>query len=306
MQQEAAGGNLEIGSADEPSRSTLMTTGNPTQATGGVPVVFIHGLWLHASSWQPWMDLFQARGYAPSAPGWPREAGTVALARTTGADVAGIGIDDLTQHFAGIIEELEQPPVIVGHSFGGLITQKLLGMGLGRAGVAIDPAQVKGVKPLPFAQLRSGFPVLGRPGNRKRAVSLTAAQFRYGFGNALAVEESDELHARLTIPSPGRPLFEAAFANFSKHSPAQVDTSRTNRGPLLLVSGQEDHTVPDVITRATYKLYGDSAATTDLKQFADRGHSLTVDTGWREVADYVLGWLADHGIDGHDRAAAVG
>jgi non-heme chloroperoxidase len=261
-----------------------------------VPVVFIHGLWLHASSWQPWVDLFRSQGYAPVARGWPHEPATVALARKDPAAVAGVGIDEVTTHFADIIGDLDQAPVIIGHSFGGLITQKLLGMGLGRAGVAIDPAQIKGVKPLPFAQLRSGFPVLGNPLNRKRAVSLTAKQFRYGFGNALAPERSDELHDRFTIPSPGRPLFEAAFANFSKQSPARVDTGRTNRGPLLLVSGQEDHTVPDVITRATFKLYGDSQATTELKQFAGRGHSLVIDDGWRDVADYALAWLERQGV----------
>jgi non-heme chloroperoxidase len=183
------------------------------------------------------------------------------------------------------------------HSFGGLITQKLLGMGLGVAGVAIDPAQIKGVKPLPFAQLRSAFPVLSNPANRSRSVSLTLSQFRYGFGNALSPQEADELHRRWTIPSPARPLFEAALANFSGHSPAAVNTSRADRGPLLLISGQRDHTVPDVVTRAAYKLYGDSRAVTDLKQFADRGHSLTVDNGWRGVADHTLAWLADQGLN---------
>ncbi len=262
----------------------------------GVPVVFIHGLWLHASSWQPWIDLFEAEGYAPVAPGWPHEASTVELARADPAAVAGIGIDDLTAHYTGIIDGLDQAPIIIGHSFGGLITQKLLGNGLGRAGVAIDPAQIKGVKPLPFAQLRSGFPVLGNPGNKKKSVSLTAKQFRYGFGNALPAEESDELFSRTTIPSPGRPLFEAAGANFSKRSPAKVDTARTNRGPLLLISGQEDHTVPDVVTRATFKLYGDSTAITELKQFPGRGHSLAIDHGWREVADFTLTWLGQQRI----------
>lgn len=264
--------------------------------TTPTPVVFIHGLWLHASSWQPWSDLFAAQGFAPVAPGWPGEPDTVEAARRSPEAVAGIGIDDLTGHYAEIIRGLPVPPVIIGHSFGGLITQKLLGLGLGAAGVAIDPAQAKGVKPLPFAQLRSGFPVLGNPGNKRRSVSLTTSQFRYGFGNALPQAESDALHERWTIPSPGRPLFEAAFANFTKDSPAAVNTGNTTRGPLLIVSGQLDHTVPDVVTRATFKLYGDSTAVTELKQFSDRGHSLTVDAGWRGVADYTLGWLAKQGI----------
>ncbi|MCW2848341.1 MAG: alpha/beta hydrolase [Marmoricola sp.] len=260
----------------------------------GTPVVFIHGLWQHASSWAPWLELFRSRGYAPVAPGWPHEADTVAEARANPGAVAGVGIDDVTAHYAAIIDEIDQAPVIIGHSFGGLIAQKLLGQGIGRAAVAIDPAQIKGVKPLPFAQLRSGFPVLGNPGNKKKSVSLTAKQFRYGFGNAIPAEESDQLYERTTIPSPGRPLFEAAGANFSKNSAAKIDTARTNRGPLLLISGQEDHTVPDVVTRATFKLYGDSTAATDLKQFPGRGHSLAVDHGWREIADYTLTWLSQH------------
>jgi len=261
-----------------------------------IPAVFIHGLWLHASSWQPWMDLFDTRGFSSQAPGWPGEGGTVQEARQRADDVAGHGIDDVTTHYADIVRRLGQPPVLVGHSFGGLIVQKLLGMGLGRAGVAIDPAQIKGVKALPLAQLRSGFPVLGNPANKKRAVSLTASQFRYGFGNAVSEQESQELFDRWTVPSPGRPLFEAAFANFSRRSPAAVRTDNTERGPLLLISGQADHTVPDVVTRSAYKLYGDSTAITELKQFPDRGHSLTVDSGWRQVADQVLGWLARQGI----------
>ncbi|MEU2927196.1 alpha/beta hydrolase [Streptomyces sp. NPDC007251] len=264
------------------------------------PAVFIHGMWLHASSWQPWLDLAAEHGYTPLAPGWPGEAATVAEARRHPDEVAGLGIDDVTAHYAGVIRSLDRPPVLIGHSFGGLVAQKLLGAGLARAAVAIDPAQIKGVKALPPAQLRAGFPVLGNPANRRRAVSLTAAQFAYGFGNALAREESDDLHARFTIPSPGRPLFEAALANFTRTSPAAVATGNTERGPLLLISGQADHTVPDAVTRSAYKLYGNSTAVTELKQFPDRGHSLVIDHGWPVVADYALQWLARQGIKGQD------
>ncbi|WP_020017202.1 alpha/beta hydrolase [Promicromonospora sukumoe] len=264
--------------------------------TTRTPIVFIHGLWLHASSWQPWVDLYEREGFAPVAPGWPNEATTIQAARNNPQAVADIGIDQIVDHYAAIIDGLDTAPVIIGHSFGGLITQKLLGQGYGIAGIAIDPAQIKGVKPLPFAQLRSGLPALGNPANKRRAVSLTADQFRYGFGNAVSRQESDDLFDRYTIPSPARPLFEAAFANFTKNSPAQVNTANTERGPLLLVSGQEDHTVPDVVTRAAFKLYGDSTARTDLKQYADRGHSLTIDSGWRQVADHTLDWLAARGV----------
>jgi alpha-beta hydrolase superfamily lysophospholipase len=262
----------------------------------GTPVVFIHGLWLHATSWNPWIDHVRAAGYAPIAPGWPHEPETVELARENPDAVADTSIDDATGHFASIIEGLERPPVIIGHSFGGLITEKLLGQGIGLAGVAIDPAQIKGVLPLPLAQLRAGLPALGNPANLHRAVSLTEKEFRFGFGNALTDEESAELYGRWTIPSPARPLFQAAAANFVMHSQAKVDTDRADRGPLLLISGTADHTVPDVVTRSTLKQYRDSTAVTELKQFEGRGHSLTVDSGWREVADAVLGWLREQGV----------
>ena len=239
------------------------------------PAVFIHGLWLHATSWRPWLDLFAQRGYDPVAPGWPHEPETVEQARAQPDAVAG----------------LAEPPVIIGHSFGGLIAQKLLGRNLGAAAVAIDPAQIRGVLVLPPAQLRASGVVLGNPANAKRSVSLSAAQFRYGFGNTLSRDESDLLHEKWTIPSPGRPLFEAATANFVAHSPAAVDTRNARRGPLLLISGGKDHTVPDSVTRSTFKQYRHSSAVTELKQFPDRGHSLVIDNGWREVADAALAWL---------------
>ena len=260
------------------------------------PVVFIHGLWLHASSWEPWVDLFRDAGYDPVAPGWPHEPDTVADARERADDVANISIDDAVEHFAAVVATLPVSPVLVGHSFGGLITEKLLGQGIGAAGVAIDPAQIKGVLPLPLAQLRAGLPALGNPANLHRAVSLTREQFRFGFGNALPPEESDALYERWTIPSPARPLFQAAAANFVMHSQAAVDTANADRGPLLLVSGTADHTVPDKVTRSTFKQYRDSAAVTELRQFEGRGHSLTIDHGWQDVAEAVLTWLAEHGL----------
>lgn len=260
------------------------------------PVVFIHGLWLHATSWDPWVELFREAGYAPSAPGWPGEADTVEAARQQADDVAGLGIDDVTNHYAAVIDGLPEAPVLVGHSFGGLIAEKLLGQGKAAAAVAIDPAQIKGVLPLPLAQLRAGLPALGNPANRNRAVSLTAKEFRFGFGNAVSEEESDALFERWTIPSPAKPLFQAAAANFSLHSEAAVDTDNSTRGPLLLVSGLEDHTVPDVVTRSTLKQYRSSTALTELRQFEGRGHSLTIDAGWTEVAKAVLGWLDEHGL----------
>jgi len=260
------------------------------------PAVFIHGLWLHSTSWSPWLGLFRDSGYAAVAPRWPNEPPTVAEAREHPELVANIGIDEITSHMAQVIEGLDGDPVIVGHSFGGLIAEKLLGEGYGAAAVAIDPAQIKGVLPLPLAQLRAGLPALGNPANRHKAVSLTKKEFRFGFGNALPEEESDELFEKWTIPSPARPLFEAAVANFSVHSPAKVRTENEERGPLLLISGTLDHTVPDKVTRSTLKQYRDSTAVTELKQFEGRGHSLTIDAGWKDVANTVLDWLKTSGF----------
>ena len=255
------------------------------------PVVFIHGLWLHASSWQPWLELFEAHGYQAIAPGWPNEPATVAEAREHPAAVADLTIDEVTHHYAPLIAALDTPPVIIGHSFGGLFAEKLLGQGIGAGAVAIDPAQIKGVLPLPLAQLRAGLPALGNPANRHRSVMLTRKEFRFGFGNAVSEEESDALYEKWVIPSPARPLFQAATANFSLHSEAKVDTANNERGPLLLISATADHTVPDVVTRSTLKQYRDSTAVTELQQFEGRGHSLTIDSGWADVATAVLDWL---------------
>jgi alpha-beta hydrolase superfamily lysophospholipase len=273
--------------------------------TTPVPVVLIHGLWLHASSWQPWVELLRAEGYEPVAPPWPGEPGSVAEARADPDAVAGHGIQEVTDHFARIVDALDRPPVLIGHSFGGMIAEKLLGEGHGAAAVAIDAAQIKGVLPLPLSALRATLPVFRNPANRHRAVSLTAEEFRYSFGNALPPEESDALHERWAVPAPGRPLFEAAVANVSPHSPAAVRTDNEERGPLLLVMGGRDHTVPEAVTQATLKQYRHSSAVTDLVEFPDRGHSLTIDSGWREVADACLGWLSGHRL-GADGPAAEG
>jgi alpha-beta hydrolase superfamily lysophospholipase len=260
------------------------------------PVVFIHGLWLHATSWSPWLELFREAGYNPIAPGWPGEPGTVAEAREHPEYVANIGINDITGHYADIIDGLDRQPVIIGHSYGGLIAEKLLGQGVGTAAVAIDPAQIKGVLPLPLAQIRAALPGLGNPTNLHKAVSLSQKEFRFGFGNAVSEEESNALYEKWTIPSPARPLFQAAAANFVMHSQAKVNTANETRGPLLLISGLEDHTVPDVVTRSTLKQYRDSAAVTELKQFEGRGHSLTIDSGWKQVADDIQDWLKEKGL----------
>ncbi|HVX44843.1 MAG TPA: alpha/beta hydrolase [Mycobacteriales bacterium] len=256
------------------------------------PVVFVHGLWLHRTSWDPWVERFRAEGYEPVAPGWPGEGATVAECRQNPDAVAGFGIAAVAEHYAAIVRDLPSKPVLIGHSFGGLLVQRLLGDGLGSAAVSIDAAPPKGVYTLPLSSLRVASIALRNPSNRKKhAVALNRKQFRYGFGNAVSEEESDSLFDRWAVPSPGRPLFEAAAANFRSSSPAKVDVANATRGPLLFVSGGRDHTVPDVVTRAAYKLYAKSPAVTELRQFPDRGHSLGLDHGWREVADVVRGWV---------------
>jgi pimeloyl-ACP methyl ester carboxylesterase len=257
-----------------------------TQA--GTPVVFVHGLWLHSTSWGEWEDLFREAGYEPVAPGWPGDSATVEETRRDPAKVGGHGIDDVVEHYAQIIRGLSAPPVVVGHSFGGLIAQRLLGQDLAAAAVAIDAAPIKGVLNLPVSALRVASIALRKPANRNLAISLTPEQFRYGFGNALPERDSAELYEKWTVPSPGKPLFEAGLANFTPRSPAKVNTGNKTRGPLLLTAGGKDHTVPKAITTGTRKLYHKSPAITDFVEFPDRGHSLTIDSGWREVADAAL------------------
>jgi len=262
----------------------------------GTPVVFVHGLWLHADSWGAWVDLFRESGYAPVAPGWPGDSSTIEETRRAPDRVAGHGIDDIVAHYADVINGLDAKPIVIGHSFGGLIVQRLLGQDLAAAGVAIDAAPIKGVVYLPLSALRVASIALKNPANKKRAVALTAKQFRYGFGNAVSAAESAELYERWAIPSPGKPLFEAASANLSLRSPAKVNTGNATRGPLLLTAGGRDHTVPRAITKSTLKQYRKSPAVTDYKEFPDRGHSLALDSGWREVADAVLAWLKGHSL----------
>jgi pimeloyl-ACP methyl ester carboxylesterase len=260
------------------------------------PVLFIHGLWIHSAAWQPWIEHFEAAGYEASAPGWPGDPDTVEAARANPDALAGKGIDDVTDHYAAIIRELPSPPIVIGHSFGGMIAEKLLGDDLAAAAIGIDAAPIRGVLPLPLSALRVTFPVFKNPANLHRAISLTEDQFHYAFGNALTPEESKTLYDRWSIPAPGKPLFQAATANVNPRSEAAVNTHNETRGPLLLIAGGKDHTVPDAITRSTFKQYRTSEATTEIVEFDDRGHSLTMDHGWQEIADACLAWLRRQGL----------
>ena len=260
-------------------------------------VVFIHGLWIHSSAWKPWQDLFEEKGYATVAPGWPGDLDTVEATRANPGGLNNQGIAEICHHYADIIDGFDEKPIVIGHSFGGLIAQELLANNLASAAVAIDPAPIKGVKVIPFAQLKSGFPVLMNPGNKSKTVSLDEKQFKYAFGNVLTQEESDAIHDAWTIPGPGRPLFEDATANFVRNSPAAVDTHTAVRGPLLLTTGTEDHTVPEVVTKAVAKLYADNTSSvTEYHEYEGKGHSLTLDAGWKDVADDVLVWLESKGF----------
>ncbi|MEI5098257.1 alpha/beta fold hydrolase [Streptomyces sp. PmtG] len=255
------------------------------------PVMFVHGLWLHSTSWQGWADTFREAGYEPLLPEWPGVPATVAEARRHPERQAGVGLAEISEAHAEVIRTLDTPPVLIGHSVGGFIAQHLLGQGLGAAAVAICPGQIKGVKAIAPAQAKSAFAFLRNPGNTKRAVSLDPAQFRYAFANAVSQEESDELFEEWTIPSPARPLFQLALGNVTPNSAAKVNTGNETRGPLLLLSGKLDHTVPDVLTRSTFKQYRHSSAITEYQRFDDRGHSLIVDHGWPDLAATSLAWL---------------
>ena len=259
-------------------------------------VVFIHGLWIHSVSWQPWQELFDKQGYRTLAPGWPGDGDTVGDTRAHPDRVAGFGVEAVTDSYAEVINKLDEPPIVVGHSFGGLIAQKLLDRDLAAAAVCISPAPIKGIRAVPFSLLRSSFPVLKSPGNRRKAVALTAAQFAYSFGNAIPPDEAAELHRALTIPSPGLPLFEASTANFRRSSPTAVDTRRDGRGPLLLIANGKDHTVPAVVVRGAQRLYARGGSPAELRTYEDRGHSAPFDHGWRELADDTLGWLDAQGL----------
>ena len=257
-------------------------------------IVFIHGLWIHSSSWKPWIEFFSQRGYETLNPGWPGDSATVAESRANPQLIANRGVTEVADSYAKIISSLAEPPIVIGHSFGGVIAQIILGRGIAAAGIALDPAPIKGVWQLPFSALKASFPVLGNPFNLKKAVSLSFSQFRYGFANAVPEEEARELYDKWTIPAPARPLFQAATASFAG-SETKVNTANNTRGPLLITGGEKDHIAPPVLGKASSKKYNDSVVT-DFKLFQNRGHSLTLDHGWREVAEYSLAWLNKNGL----------
>ena len=256
--------------------------------TGRQPVVFVHGLWLLPNSWDRWAALFEERGFTALTPGWPDDPDTVEEANAHPELLANKSVGQVADHFAEIIGGLSQPPAVVGHSFGGLLAQILAGRGLSRVTVAIDPPPFRGVLPLPISALKSAWPILGNPANRNRAVPLTFDQFRYGFANVLSEEEAKELHETYAVPAAGKPLFQAATANLNPWTEAAVDHDNPERGPLLIVSGEMDHTVPPAIARASFKQQEKNQNPTEFVEMKNRGHSLTIDSEWREVAETAL------------------
>ena len=260
------------------------------------PIVFVHGLWLHAESWNNWIEFFRANGYEAMAASWPGDSETTEATRKNPGAVAGFGVSEIADHIAKQLQVFDQKPILIGHSFGGLLVQNLLGRDLASAAVAIDPAPIKGVAELPVSAIKSSFPVLANPGNMKRAVSLTEAQFRYGFTNAVSEQEAHELYTKYAMPAPGRPIFQAATATFNPHSATEINLTNARRGSLLLISGLADNTVPPVLVKSTLRAHRKSPALTEYKEFPNRGHSLTIDSGWKEIAEYILNWLQAKGF----------
>jgi non-heme chloroperoxidase len=257
-------------------------------ASGLTPVAFVHGLWLLPSSWDRWAALFEEAGFAAVSPGWPDDPDTVEEAKAHPEVFAHKSVGQVADYVDGIIRRLDKKPVVIGHSFGGLLAQIIAGRGLASVTVAIDPAPFRGVLPLPISALRSASPVLSNPANRNRAVPLTYEQFRYGFANAVGEDEAKELYETYSVPGSGTPIFQAASANLNPWTEAKVNTKNPDRGPLLIISGEKDHTVPPAIATAAYKRQKGNEGVTEIVEIKGRGHALVIDSGWREVADTAL------------------
>ncbi len=257
-------------------------------ASGKPPVMFIHGLWLLPSSWDNWAKVFEEAGYTALMPGWPDDPETVGEAQQHPEVFARKTVGQVADHFEDVSRKLDGTPVVIGHSFGGLLAQILAGRGVAKATVAVDPAPFRGVLPLPISSLKAASPALGNPANRHRAVLLTYEQFRYAFANAVGEEEAKQLYDTYCVPASGTPIFQAAAANLNPWTEVKVKSKNPQRGPLLIISGEQDHTVPPAISNASYKKQKRNKGVTEIKELKGRGHSLTIDHGWREVAETAL------------------
>src|SRR4051794_2004198 len=260
-------------------------------ASGKTPVVFIHGLWLLPSSWDNWAQLFEEGGYAAVTPSWPDDPETVEEARANPDVFAKKTLGQIADHTAEVIGGLDKKPAVMGHSTGGLLTYMIADRGLSAASVAIDPGPFRGVLPLPISSLRSAGPVLKNPLNRGRAITLTLDQFKYGWANALSDDEAKQLYETYHVAAPGVALMQMANANLNPWTEAKLDPKNPDRGPLLIIDGEKDHTVPWAIANAAYKRQSKNPSVTEIKQIPNRGHSLTIDSGWQEVAQAALDFV---------------
>jgi pimeloyl-ACP methyl ester carboxylesterase len=270
-------------------------------------IVLIHGMWMTPRSWDSWVDHYADRGYRAIAPAWPGVKDPEETRRDPSA-LKGLGLRKIVDHYDAIIRGLDRPPIIIGHSFGGLTTQLLLDRGLGAAGVAIGTAPPKGVLALPLSTLRSALPGLKNPFDRNGLAPLTADQFRYRFTNTLSKQESDRIYGEHYIPGTNRAFFEDAFASLSPSSPAGVDFKNPSRPPLLLIAGGVDHISPVAVNRTILKLQRHAPSTTELKEYPGRPHFMAGLDDWEEIADYSLNWALEHAsraerIDALDRPA---
>jgi non-heme chloroperoxidase len=258
---------------------------------GNTPVVFIHGLWLLPSSWANWADFFKQAGYAPLTPDWPDDPETVEQARANPDVLAHKTLEQIADHTTEVINALDQKPAVMGHSTGGLLAQMLAGRGLSAVTVAIDPGPFRGVLPLPVSTLKVAGPFLINPFARGRAITLTFDQFKYGWANALDEQEAKELYDTFHVAGSGIALAQMGNANLNPWTEAKVNTKNPDRGPLLIIEGEKDHTVPWAIANAAYKRQRRNPAVTEIVKIPDRGHALTIDHRWREVAQTALDFV---------------
>ena len=260
-------------------------------SSGRQPVVFIHGLWLLPSSWDRWALMFEEAGYMTLTPSWPDDPQTVEEARAHPDLLANKTLKQVADHTTEIINALDRKPAVVGHSTGGLLGEMLAGRGLSAATVAIDPGVFRGVLPLPGSVLKGVGLLLLNPRNRSRAITLTFDQFKYGWANELDEKEAKELYDTFHVAGSGISLAQMGNANLNPWTESKVSTKNPNRGPLLIIDGEKDHTVPWAIANAAYMRQMRNPGVTEIVKIPNRGHSLTIDHGWREVADKALDFI---------------
>ena len=255
------------------------------------PVIFIHGLWLLPSSWDRWATVFEEAGYVALTPDWPDDPGSIEAARAEPEALAKKSLKQVADHTAEVIKALDKKPVLIGHSTGGLLAEMLAGRGVAAVTVAIDPGVFRGVLPLPFKVLKGVGPFLIDPRTRGRAITLTFDQFEYGWANALDEKEGRELYDTFHVAGSGLSLAQMGNANLNPWTEAKVDTKNPERGPLLIIDGEKDNTVPWAIANAAYKQQQRNQGVTEIVKVPNRGHSLTIDHGWREVAQISLDFV---------------